>query len=175
MKYSIHGPFEIKRKKGLVDRGKEAKRCFWDAIEEKESFLPYACGCYVFAIRASMGIKPWYVGLSEKQIFKNECFKEQKINIYNDVLAQCGNGTPIVFLIAKRTKGGKFNKPGKNGYRDIRYLETLLIGTSIEKNPDLMNIKKTKYMKEMCVPGLINSPKKKPSKSEAAFRKTIKK
>jgi hypothetical protein len=163
MKYTIHGPFQIKMNKrtGLVDRGKIAKDSFWDMIEITEEFLPSSCGCYLFAIRAAKGIKPWYVGLAAKQSFKKECFTPQKINIYNDALAN-RKGTPLIFLISKRTKSGRLSKPSRNGHRDIMYLETLLIGTAIEKNSELMNIKKTKNLKEMCVPCLINTPNRKP-------------
>lgn len=181
MEYSIHGPFEIKRvknkknKKTIVDHSKEAKKIFWDIVSEKDdSDLPSSCGCYLFAIKASKGIKPWYVGLAAKQSFEKECFTHQKINIYNDVLMKCGNGTPILFLIRKLTKKGKFVKSSKNGHKDIVFLETMLIGTAIEKNPHLMNIQKTKYLKELCVPGLINTPKKKPSHPEHEFKKAIK-
>lgn len=135
MKYSIHGPFKIKiaPKTGLVDRSKMAKDSFWTMVENDGPFLSSSCGCYLFAIRASKGIKPWYVGLAAKQSFEKECFTSQKINIYNDVLAQCGNGTPLLFLISKRTNRNKLVKPSKNGHRDSMFLETILIGTAIEK------------------------------------------
>jgi len=176
MKYSIHGPFKIKTDKetGLVDRSKTAKHSFWAMVENDEENLPSSCGCYLFAIRASKGIKPWYVGLAAKQSFEKECFTPQKINIYNDVLAKCGNGTPLLFLVSKITKLGKLVKPSKNGHRDSMFLETLLIGTAIEKNPALMNIKKTKYLKEMCVPCFLNTPKRKPYRSESEFKRAIK-
>jgi hypothetical protein len=179
MEYSIHGPFELKRSKGFknkkvgVDYTKEAKKEFWNIVGNRVPDLPSACGCYLFAIKASKGIKPWYVGLAEKQIFQKECFGLQKINIYTTVINKCGKGTPILFLIAKRTNKGKFVNPSKNGHKDIQYLETILIGTAMEKNPNLMNIKKTKYLKEMCVPGLINT-KKKLSLSEHKFKMAIK-
>jgi len=173
MRYSIHGPFELKTKNGLVDRSRKAQQAFWAEIESSVSTLPSACGCYLFATRAAKGIKPWYVGLAAKQSFKNECFGSQKINIYNDVLAGRQKGKPLLFLIAKKTKGEKFAKPSKNGHRASTYLETLMIGVALEKNHELMNIKKTKYLRGMCVPCLINTPNGKPSKSEQAFNKAM--
>ncbi|MBI5695006.1 MAG: hypothetical protein HZC51_04570 [Nitrospirae bacterium] len=173
MKYTIHGPFEVRRQKtGLVDHGKEAKAVFWSEVKKIDEALPDACGCYLFAIRAGGGIKPWYVGLAAKQAFEKECFAPQKINIYNDVIAK-GKGTPLLFLIAKRTPSDKFARPGKNGYKDIEYLETFMIGAVLEKNTDLMNIKKTNYLRKMCVPCLINSPKRKPTNSEKEFERVF--
>jgi hypothetical protein len=173
MRYSIHGPFELKTKNGLVDRSKDGKNNFWAEIENTDLMLPSACGCYLFAIRAAKGIKPWYVGLAAKQSFQRECFTPQKINIYNDVLAGIKKGKPLLFLIAKKTKQDKFVKPCKNGHRDSTYLETLMIGVALEKNPELMNIKKTKFLRGMCVPCLINTPNMKPFQSEQEFNKAI--
>jgi hypothetical protein len=177
MEYSIHGPFKITRftgynnKKAGVDYTNKTKKIFWEAIGKE---LSSACGCYLFVIKASKGFKPWYAGLAEKRSFEEECFTHQKISIYDYVLSNCGNGTPHLFLIAKRTKNGKLVTPSINGHKDIRYLETMLIGTAIEKNPKLMNIQKTKYLKEMCVPGLLNTPKRPPKHSESEFKKAIK-
>lgn len=174
MIYSIHGPFEIpiNKKNGLVDRSKSILKEFWATVDRAEASTSSSCGCYLFAIRAGKGFKPWYVGLAGKQSFQHECFSAQKINIYNDVLAN-RNGTPLIFLLSKRTKKGKFVKPSSKQPHDIAYLETLMIGSAIEKNAKLMNIKKTKYLRRICVPGLINTPKKKPTCSEQQFRKAI--
>jgi hypothetical protein len=175
MNYSIHGPFELRTKHNsrLIDRSATAKKDFWSAVENEEKLLSSSSGCYLFAIRASKGIKPWYVGLAAKQPFERECFTPQKINIYNDVLAN-GKGTPILFLVSKRTKGGKLVRPIKKGHRATTYLETMMIGAALETNPELMNIKKTKYLRTICVPCLINTPKRKPFQSEREFKKAIK-
>lgn len=174
MKYSVHGPFELGKQKenGLVKCSKDEKADFWSSVEKDCSSLPSACGCYLFAIRAGKGIKPWYVGRSTSQTFEKECFAPHKIKIYHEALAS-KKGTPVLFLVAKRTNGGKFVKPGKNSHEATEYLETLMIGAALEKNPKLMNIKKTKYLKEMCVPCLINTPQGKPSPSAKAFKEAL--
>jgi len=173
MKYSIHGPFKIIRvkKTGLIDRDKAAKKSFWNMVGKEVSS---SCGCYLFAIQAAKGIKPWYIGLAAKQSFEKECFTPQKINIYNEVLAS-GSGTPLLFLVAKRTNKGKIVKPSKNGHKkDIIFLETMLIATAREKNRKLKNKMKTKYLRKMIVPGLINTPRGKQSNPESEFKKAIK-
>ena len=113
MKYTIHGPFEIKKSKnGLVDKSSSAKKTFWTNIEITDPSLSSSSGCYLYAIRAAKGIKPWYVGLADKQPFQTECFAAHKINIYNEALAG-KKGTPLLFFVAKRTKKGKFVKAKK--------------------------------------------------------------
>jgi hypothetical protein len=175
MKYTIHGPFEMAKKNNkLVDHSNSTKKLFWSKVRKSNANLPSACGCYLFAIRAAKGIKPWYVGLAEKGTFESECYSAHKINIYNDALAG-KKGAPLLFLIAKRTKKDKFVKPTKRKHQDIAYLETILIGVALKKNPKLMNIKKTKFLKKMCVPCLMNTTPGKPTRSEAEFKKAIKK
>jgi len=176
--YSIHGPFKIKTYKGAkhnkaLDPDIEAKKKFWDDVEKKEANLPTACGCYLFAIKTK-GFKPWYVGLAGKG-FQKECLARHKIIIYTQVLNKYVSGTPILFLIAKRTKErGDFAKPSKNVRPDIKSLENMLISAAIVKNRDLMNKKQTKYLREMRVPGLMHTLKKKPTDDEKQFKKTIK-
>ena len=48
-----------------------------------------------------------------------------------------------------------------------------MIGAALDKNPKLLNVKKTKFLREMCVPCLLNTPKKKPNQSETEFKKAI--
>jgi hypothetical protein len=77
---------------------------------------------------------------------------------YNEVL-DAHNGTPQLFLIARLTPTtGRFSKSGRNGYNDIDYFESMLIGMALEKNKQLQNVRKTKFLRELVVPGVINTP-----------------
>lgn len=172
MNYSIHGPYRMHRRKGLVDTSKEAIRDFWKQVEDDEPYVSNSCGCYVFAIRAGKGVRPWYVGLAEKQSFEHECYSIHKINIYNEALAE-RKGTPILFLIARRTNGEKFSKPSSNGHRSAQLLETLLIGSALDKNPDLMNVKDTAFLRDMTVPTILNTPRRPPTEPEREFKLTM--
>ena len=102
MQYSVHGPFKLSRKKynGLADTSKEARKEFAEKLKGDNLGLPDACGCYIFAIKAAKGFKPWYVGITKRQSFIKECFTPTKINIYNEVLAS-GVATPLLFLWRK--------------------------------------------------------------------------
>ncbi|MDG7000778.1 MAG: hypothetical protein JRN15_16925 [Nitrososphaerota archaeon] len=171
--YSIHGPFVIRRQpNGHIDRRPTAINEFWETVSEAVKDLPTACGCYLFAVRAAKGIRPWYVGLAEKQTFEEECFTLHKREIYNEVLVN-RKGTPFLFFLAKRTNTGRFANPGRNGSRTSRFLETLLIGAALEKNAELMNVHKTNSLCEISVPFLVNSPRSRPSRAESVFRLAI--
>ena len=166
MQFHIYGEFPITRNGSLVSRTKEAKTQFWAHVEETEPELSEACGCYVFVI----GKHAWYVGMAEKQSFKQECFALHKLTQYNEALNKV-NGKPSLILVPKLTPGGRFAKPGKRGHSDIRMLETMLIGSALGRNPRLQNVKGTKLLKEMNVPGFLNP---KPGQARASVVQAFK-
>jgi hypothetical protein len=113
------------RKNGsLIDRRECAE--FWARVEQASGGLSSAVGCYIFAIRAAKGALPWYVGKTEKHSFKGETWTPHKLDLYNEAA--------VLYLIAKRTKGGRFAKPRKRGIGDIRALENLLLGSCLLRN-----------------------------------------
>lgn len=160
MKFDVYGGFEIKRKKnghGMFDKD------FWRGVNSSDPKLPGACGCYVFALRHGKNVVAWYVGKTEKNTFEKECFQATKINYYNEVLAD-HTGKPVLYLLPRLTNSkNRFSKPTSSGYRDIDFLETMLIGMALERNGELMNVKKTKLLRDMVVPGIINSSPGKPT------------
>jgi hypothetical protein len=170
MRYDIYGGYEIERKPnrlGVFDKA------FWDRVREDKANLPEACGCYVFALQNGNNIRPWYVGKTEKRTFQKECFQSGKIVIYNEVLANL-RGISLLFLLPRLTKSmTKFSKHTKSGYRDVDFLETMVIGMALERNGKLANARKTKFLRKMKVPGVINSPQARPKRSVSALRKTL--
>ena len=152
LKYTVHGQFEVARSGSLVSRKKEDKQSFWAEVEDAVPGLSEACGCYIFVIRG----RAWYIGMAERQTFKQECFALHKITQYNEALDKVA-GVPTLFLLPKRTPGGRFVKPTSRGHADIRMLESMLIGSALSRNPDLQNVRGTKLLKEMNVPGFLNS------------------
>jgi hypothetical protein len=170
MKYEINGPFELKRKRGnkLPDFSSQAKKEFWNNVNDVDTNIRNSCGIYIFSMKAGKGKKPWYVGKAEKQSFENEIFTPHKRAIYQDVVAG-KKGTPIFILISQMTKSNKYAKPTKNKNKAISFLENSMISSCLDKNPNLANIHKTKYLKNLIVPGFLNTPKRKHSREENEF------
>jgi hypothetical protein len=157
MHFEVQGPFELDRTRSkLVDNCAETKRYYWEWVDEHVSGLSNACGCYIFAIQASRGTLPWYVGKAEKQPFKKECLSHHKLNHYNNAVAG-RRGKPCLFFLPQLTNSGSFRKPTSSRRKAISELESLLIGMAIARNPGLLNSKGTKWVQEMTVDGLINS------------------
>jgi hypothetical protein len=173
MKFYPYESVEIPKKaNGLVNAEKEAMQDFWSEVNENEDNLDEGIGCYIFSIRAGKGVLPWYVGLAEKQTFRKECFTSHKLNHYNDAIAK-RKGTPLLTLIAKHTPNGKLVRPSGVMHRDIQFLEAMLISNCVSRNSSLYNVRDTKLLREMVVPGLINTPQGKTTAAVTAFRSLI--
>lgn len=175
MKYDPYGPFTLPRSDDnlifVEDRGRAG---FWREIDQHTPGLSNACGCYVFALRSGGGVRPWYVGKAERQSFKSEVLTQDKITKYNSVLQAGKKGTPVLFLFSRITpERSAFSRPSSSNHRDIQYLEKMLITLALDRNPDLVNINETKMLRNLVVPGLINTPQGKLSKAAQAAKSLL--
>ncbi|MEI6320070.1 MAG: hypothetical protein WCS09_16250 [Pseudomonadota bacterium] len=162
-----------KKANGLIAADKTTLASFWKAAETSlEPGVPEAIGCYIFSIKAGPGELPWYVGMAGKQSFRKECFTPHKIQHYNNAIA-ARRGSPRLTLLAKYTPGLKFVKPTSARQRDVEELETLLIANALSRNPDLLNVRDTKLLREMVVPGLLNTPPGQPNAAVKRFKSLL--
>ncbi len=159
MNFKIYGPFDIPIEEGQSKKtiDKEDILNFWKDVEGGEHGLSKACGCYVFGLKTDKGAKPWYVGKAEKQTFGEECFTPSKLNYYHSSLLH-STGSPVMFFIAKCSeKKGKFSRPTKAEYEDVRFVEKMFIELAFRKNEKLWNKQHTKNVKMLSVEGFYNS------------------
>ena len=169
MNFYPHTAFVIpKQANGLIAQA--ALTEFWKEVDDTlQSPVSESMGCYIFSIRAGKGCLPWYVGKAEKQSFRKECFALHKLNHYNNAIA-ARKGTPLLTLVAKYTPGSRLVLPSGSEHRDVQYLETMLIANALGRNSALLNVKDTKLLKNMVIPGLLNSSKGKPPASVTEFK-----
>lgn len=174
MNFFPHTSIEIPRhENGLIAADKKSLGDFRSRVDiELQQYLSGSIGCYIFSIRVGPGALPWYVGLAEKQSFRRECFAAHKLNHYNMAIAG-RRGTPCLTLIAKYTPSQRLVFPNGSEHRDIQFLETMLISTCLRRNGELYNIRDTKLLREMVVPGLVNTPQGKAYGSVSEFRDLI--
>jgi hypothetical protein len=174
MRFEIYGGFKVPLEDhGVVLRGASGRNSFWNSVDQTEAGLRDACGCYVFAMKSGGGFTPWYVGKAEKSSFEQECFTAHKLNCYDYSIAKYSIGTPLLYFVAMHTPGGQFSKPSSAGNPSIAFLERWLIGQALNKNPNLCNIKDTKFLKELIVRGLINSPPGAPPKPAKELKEIL--
>lgn len=151
----MYGPIEMTRNGAAVSRDRHHKKDFWARVDEEDDGLSEACGCYLFILRNRV----WYIGMAEKQPFKKEIFQNHKLLLYSEALQTVPGAAQFVFL-AKVTPANRFARPSKkHGHKDIRFLEKMIIGSALRRNQNLRNVKDTKLLKNMHVPGLLNKKK----------------
>jgi hypothetical protein len=158
--FDVFGPFIIPRNKTrtLIDDNRLNE--LQEKAEKKMKGLSEACGCYVFAIRAAKGYTPWYVGRAKKTAIIKEAFNPTNLKNYHKVLNnKIKAGVPVMFLSPMLTESeNRFRKPSE-GLDAIDFLETWLIGEALRKNGELINVQKTKYLKNLRVRGIFNAKK----------------
>ncbi len=158
MWFETEGPYELYRRKGLINRDAAARRYYWQWVNEYVSGLPEACGCYIFAIQTPRGTLPWYVGKAANQSFRQECLTAHKINHFNDALAG-RRGKPVLFFLPQVRRNGEYRWPAPGKRPAIGELESVLMGMALTRNPALLNTQGTKFMRNLTVQGFINSRK----------------
>ena len=158
MLFDVAGPFEIERHgrtKIIIERSRKDLR---PILEDWEEGLSSACGCYVFALRAGRGFTPYYVGQACKRTLLDEALNPANPEKYNTALGN-GKGTPVLFLVPMRTPNGRFRKRtrGNTGLKELDFLEFWLLANAIDKNPDLINNKQTRFLRNLRVIGFLNA------------------
>ena len=162
MNYQIYGPYELLKKKAAkgntLDLSPNALRSFWDAVDEDSgATLRMGRGCYVFALRAGKGCTPWYVGQS-KGPFEGEVFTHKNRTHYLEVYGDKKAGTPVMFFVVACTPNGKLSQKSL-AVQEADFVERLLIDHALQKNESLVNVSRTKFIRKMSIPGILNSPK----------------
>ncbi|WP_152180825.1 hypothetical protein [Xanthomonas sp. LMG 12459] len=173
MNFDVAGPFEIARHGSKKIITKESAKLLKPQLEEWEEGLSTACGCYVFGKRAGGGITPWYVGQACKTSLLAEALNPTNITNYNHILGEEGAGIPVLLLIPARTPTKKFRKRPSSKLKSLSFLERWLIAAAIQKNPELINTKETRFLRDLHVTGVFNAQQGESTKSSTALNKAL--
>lgn len=159
MFFESFGPFQITRTDGKIAA---TQRDLWDAVNERCEGLSRAIGCYAFCLGKGETLRPWYVGQTTAQTgFFGECFQVHKLDHYNEALHRTKRGWPALLLFPLMT--GDAAAPGRpsaahsTSRRTIDWLEKVLIGMALERNPALQNWKDTLLPSNVTVRGVLGS------------------
>lgn len=136
-----------------------------DQFKEQHKEILSKPGCYIFALKASQGYKPWYVGKTDKS-FYSEAFTPDKLQKYNEVAASSHRGTPLLFFLQAPGRVGEQRK------RRIAELELYLIQSASKKNPKLINIKGAKGP-DWGIRGILRCKRGTSNKSSQIFKRIM--
>lgn len=174
MNYEVLGPFEIELENGIVStRSVKKMKELWKGHAQSE-LLMESCGCYVFCVKNQTYI-PWYVGQANRMKVANEATSDTKVKIYNEVISNYAKGTPVLFILPMTTPNGKPKKPtkGESKLAAVEFLEDWLIMSAYQRNSDLWNSMKTKFLKKLYVRGIFNPKKGDATKGTAGLKNAL--
>jgi len=160
--FYVAGPFEVPVTKGKGGKiiGSQDIKAFWAS----NSDFAAERGCYIFAFRASKGFKPIYIGKTTKS-YKQEAFPSHKLSKYAMGFSEQKRGTAVMFFVCAERNRGRVNAVA------IDELESFLIQSGLDANPNLANDRKTE-IEAWTVSGLVRS-RGKPSSAASALRKCL--
>jgi hypothetical protein len=162
--FNVGGPFDVPLGQGTHHKYIDEKvaKDFW----KENEVIAKLRGCYVLAMRASKGYKPFYVGKATKN-FDQEVFADHKLKKISRQLADTKKGTLVLFLVSLKLTKGAVNKVA------IDQAETYLIQTALAANDGLLNDRKTKE-ESWSINGVFKSRQGKPTKSAQELKRALK-
>jgi hypothetical protein len=174
MIFDVNGPFKLSRHTPKQIITKDSLKELKLELDEREDGLSDACGCYVFAIRAGKGYTPYYVGQACRRPIADEALNSSNREKYNKALSE-SKGTPVLFLLPMRTPNLKLRKRKKaeGNLSVLEFLEEWLIAAAIDKNPDLINNRKTRFLRNIHIRGILNAERGEATKDSALLRATL--
>lgn len=174
MIFDVFGPFELERYTPKQIITKDSLRDLKPEMDGCEDGLSDAMGCYVFAIRAGKGYTPYYVGQATRRAIADEALNPTNREKYNKALSE-SKGTPVLFALPMRTPKLKFRKRKKadGSLSVLEFLEEWLIAAAIEKNNDLINNRKTRFLRNIRVKGILNADRGEATKDSTLLRATL--
>jgi hypothetical protein len=172
--FATYGPFPLELKNGRLDASITID--LWKKLRTDQPGLENAIGIYILAIQQGKAApKPWYVGKTDSG-FKSRLTRRHKL--FQSLSKAPSIGSVHIFFLARVTpKTKKFMKASdvrRKGLRSIDSLESMLIGSCLSQNENILNVKKMSLYKELHVPGYINDKSDVVGPSALALRKMLK-
>jgi hypothetical protein len=142
--FQVYGPFEFDKKKV---QNKDYRKAKWDECDSKHAGLAQAKGLYLYSLKNKQNFVPQYVGITNKQGFEREVFRDGNLLKISNLL-QGEKGSLQIHLIAKpkATHSGFSNQIKAD---TLRWLERLILFSCLTKNPDMLNKSHRVFLKSV--------------------------
>tara|TARA_R110002020_G_scaffold50791_3_gene143681 strand:- start:6047 stop:6568 length:522 start_codon:yes stop_codon:yes gene_type:complete len=153
MHFQAWGPFEFDGDIGAFWERVDAEAIRYDT---DPIALRKAIGCYMFSIKRGDTYKPWYVGKTSAQTgFYGEVLTPHKVEHYNGVFETTRRKSGQLIFFTLITSTGHLSRATRSTAALVNWLERMLIGMAIAKNPDLRNKRDTKLLRSVWVEGVF--------------------
>lgn len=166
--FDTYGPFTLRMHDiGSIDA------LFQEIATDPTADIEHGKGVYIVAASNADGVVvPWYVGRTFRQFGSRlkEHFEGYRF------VELAGYGEVMFFFLALVRNGVIVQRrPNENQKHAIRYLELLLIGTSLKLNPQLLNKQQKRFHQDLHVAGYIdNGPAERDFPAAQALSKLLK-
>lgn len=148
MSFETYGPFNLINAEGAaIDTSSRRRAQFWEEVEAREQGLSGAYGCFLFSALGRGRSLPWFVGRAASLPFSDACFSPPHLDRYRKGRNHQPGTTPHLLLIANRSARGEFGVLNRSQQREIRMIESYLVGLSLNRNPLLLNDSRERYRK----------------------------
>jgi len=134
---------------------------FW----RRQDHIAARRGCYIFAMRASAGYTPYYVGKTTRD-FRHEALSDRNLAHFITPILAGRPGTGVLFFLAEPRKRGQANS------RAINQLERELIEYAAMANPELRN-KSGRREPRWGIRGILRSGPGQPSLAAQHLKKCL--
>lgn len=168
MKFWTYGPFDVTLGDKAAFWHQTKTDVEWDGLQVTD--LKHAIGCYLFAMRRGEKLIPYYVGkTTAKTGFEGEIFTPHKIEHYRRAVERRPSYRPqiLLFPLTNATHDG-FSAAHASQKPLIEWLEKILIGMALARNPDATNARDTKRLKQCIVDGVFGKQTRR-EKYDAAY------
>ncbi|MDB5363726.1 MAG: hypothetical protein JWO51_5023 [Rhodospirillales bacterium] len=172
MFFDTYGPYDLARD-GREIPAKQPDmwaeiRAHSKQYDYPEKGLESAIGCYAFGLKNGTNYKPWYIGMTvAKRGFRGEILQPHKLAHYNTVVGS-KKGTPVMFLFPLLTGNWHFSRDRGDSVPLVRWVEKMLFGIALTRNPECRNQRDTKFLRNVEVRGVFNS--RQPGRSSEAMQ-----
>lgn len=175
MYFDMYGPFELAREDGKVASRQPE---LWAEVRRQsrnygyhEQGLETAIGCYAFGLRHPSGLRPWYIGMTIARAgFRGEVLQQHKRDHYDAALGE-RTGTPVLFLMPLLTAESRFSQDRGRSKPLIEWVEKMLFGVALRRNPKCRNQRDTRYLRNVVVRGVFNNHAGRPGPSVVEARR----
>jgi hypothetical protein len=156
--FHVYGPFELDKEK---IHEKKYQKTFWEAVEDKQSFLSGAQGVYLFSICNGNNFNPIYTGITKRLGFKKEALNTS--NILRVKMYQ-GHSYGALYLHCIAKPNAKNRGFSKNiSSKTLSWVEVFFIFLGRRKNKHFMNRSHTAFLDTCEIANLTGHFKKGPA------------
>jgi len=147
--FQVVGPFKFDRNK-VHER--EYRNCWWDERDNSDTGISHAKGVYLISIRNKKNYVPQYVGITKKQSFRKEVFRDGNLRMISHDFRNLRGSCQLHLIVKPKSlhEGFSVNISSKA----LQWLEQSILFSCLTKNPDMQNKSHRVFLRSVDIGGV---------------------